>query len=161
MRILPGKFNVFRTHLQAFILVFPHEGRVKLQKLREQLSGGFFEEDFSAASGVFECGVVIAHLAALAVIPVRDGVGLGVFFAPVLKLGLNAEGEIFERLRCLPAMEAEQSVGHNISSEKGKERRTAAFGDHESRRGCCQAFVPNLTFIGLLRGETRRAYQWM
>ncbi len=154
-------WNVFRSHFQTFILIFPDRGGVGIQKFRREFAARAREQLFGLFRRVFVGGVVIARALALAVVPMRDGVDRFVLQRPRFDFGADVGGNILELDERFAAMLADQTGLAHVAREQRQERRAAArrFRVGGGRRD--EALEPDLFFVRDLRGEAIRADERM
>ena len=93
----PSDWQIFRSDFQTFILIFPDHSGVGIEELRGKIAAGKREEFFGGERGVLERVIVVAGLAALAVVPVRDGVNGFVLLRPDLQRVAMFSGNFLER----------------------------------------------------------------
>ena len=109
-------FNIFRPDFQAFVLIFPKNGRIVIQEPRDQVSGRLGEQIFNVLRGLFIFGVVVSACL-LALFPMRYFVNRVIGFRPLFGFDLEFCRKIVKGHQRLVAMLAEQAVLRDISGE--------------------------------------------
>src|SRR5580693_8725668 len=90
------KFNILRLDGEAFVLIFPDGGGIELEKLRHDVATGEAEETLRFIGGIVVGLIVIARAAALAVVPMRDGMDGAVADGPSVEFRPQGFGNLLE-----------------------------------------------------------------
>ena len=120
LSITPSPRNILGAHFQTFVLVFPDDGRIKIEEFRGDLRARQRQQTFGVLGGFFEGVIVISGALLLALVPMGHGMHGRVLLGPRPDGGLEFGREFFKGRCRARTMLTNQTRFQHVAGEEGQ-----------------------------------------